>query len=434
MAINDIQILQFGTGNFLRAFLGSMVQDLTDSGNALNICVIQSTSGNAIDKLAAQDYGYHLLVAGFRDGQEVESTRKITCVKAGLKLPNDVDDFFAYSASPSVRWIVSNVTEAGMVWQSEGEFEQFAASFPGRVTQWLFKRFQAIPDTETVILPCELLPNNGDLLKKFVLEHAKSWALSQEFVSWLEERVTFFNSLVDRIVPGFPSHLELELKASDPFLVQAEPYALWVIQGTESERVKLPFLQSKSEVILAEDISGYALRKVRILNAAHTAMTGHGMLNGIETVGEWIGDPTRERFLQEMITEEIIPTMNLDQQALAKYSEDVLDRFRNSFVSHKLSDISLNSIAKLKSRLLPIFTDYETKNGNFPAKLSSCLLSMILFYLRNPDAIREGQDVKAWFESVANDQLELESLKLALAEWLQLEWNSDLESAYNKLS
>src|SRR5690606_34059570 len=179
-------------------------------------------------------------------------------------------------------------------------------------------------------------------------------------------------------------------------------------------------------------ISGYALRKVRILNAAHTAMTGHGMLNGIETVGEWNGDPTRERFLQEMITEEIIPTMNLDQQALAKYSEDVLDRFRNSFVSHKLSDISLNGSTKLKSRLLPIFTDYETKNGNFPAKLSSCLLSMILFYLRNPDAIREGQDVKAWFESVANDQLALESLKLALAEWRQLGWNSDLESAYTK--
>jgi len=434
MAINDIQILQFGTGNFLRAFLGSMAQDLTEAGNPLNICIIQSTSGNSINKLAAQDFKYNLLVAGFKDGQEVESIREINCVKDGLSLPDESEKFFQFSASPSVKWIVSNVTEAGMVWKNEEEFEQFAASFPGRLTQWLYKRFQAIPDTETIVLPCELLPNNGDLLKDFVLDHAKAWGLSAEFVTWVGEKVTFFNSLVDRIVPGFPSHLDLKLKESDPFLVQAEPYALWVIQGTESERVKLPFLQSKSEVILAEDISGYALRKVRILNAAHTAMTGHGMLNGIETVGEWIGDPTRERFLQEMITEEIIPTMNLDQQALAKYSEDVLDRFRNSFVSHKLSDISLNSIAKLKSRLLPIFTDYETKNGNFPAKLSSCLLSMILFYLRNPDAIREGQDVKAWFESVANDQLELESLKLALAEWLQLEWNSDLESAYNKLS
>ena len=434
MAINDIQILQFGTGNFLRAFLGSMVQDLTEAGNPLNICIIQSTSGNSISKLAAQDFKYNLLVAGFQEGREVESVREITCVKDGLSLPDEAEKFFRFSASTSVRWIVSNVTEAGMVWKNEGEFEQFAASFPGRLTQWLYKRFQAIPDTETIILPCELLPNNGELLKDFVLDHAKAWGLSAEFISWIGEKVTFFNSLVDRIVPGFPSHLDLKLKDSDPFLVQAEPYALWAIQGSASDRDKLPFLDSKSEVVLAEDIFGYSLRKVRILNAAHTAMTGHGMLNGVETVGEWIGDSGREQFLKEMIATEILPTMDLDQAALAKYSEEVLDRFRNPFVSHKLSDISLNSIAKLKSRLLPIFEDFQAKNGYFPAKLSRCLLSMVLFYLRNPDKIRDSQEAKAWFESVPNDQSELESLKLALAEWLQLEWNSDLESAYNKLS
>ncbi|GAA0879708.1 tagaturonate reductase [Algoriphagus jejuensis] len=434
MAINDIQILQFGTGNFLRAFLGSMVQDLTEAGNPLNICIIQSTSGNAINRLAARDFNYHLLSAGFKNGQEVESISQITCVKAGLTLPDDVETFFEYSTSPSVKWIVSNVTEAGMVWKSEGEFAQFAASFPGRLTQWLFKRFQAIPEADTIVLPCELLPNNGDLLRGFVLDHAKAWALSDDFVTWIEEKVTFFNSLVDRIVPGFPSHLDLTLKESDPFLVQAEPYALWAIQGSESEYDKLPFLKSKSEVILADDITGYALRKVRILNAAHTAMTGHGMLNGVETVGEWIGDPEREKFLQEMIAEEIIPTMNLDRAALAKYADDVLDRFRNPFVSHKLSDISLNSIAKLKSRLLPIMADFQSKNGQYPTKLSSCLLSMILFYLRYPDKIRDGQEVKTWFENACKNQTELECLKHAMKEWLQITWNSDLESVYDKLS
>lgn len=434
MAINDIQILQFGTGNFLRAFLGSMVQDLTEAGNPLNICMIQSTPGQSIDRLAAQNYKYHLLVAGFKNGKEVESTSLITCVKAGLKLPHDVEKFFAYSASSSVKWIVSNVTEAGMVWKDEASFETFAASFPGRLTQWLYKRYESIPEAKTVILPCELLPNNGELLKGFVLNHAKAWNLAAEFTEWIEENVTFFNSLVDRIVPGFPSHLDLELKESDPFLVQAEPYALWAVQGSDSERSKLPFLDSKSEVILAEDISGYALRKVRILNASHTAMTGHGMLNGVETVGEWIGNPEQEKFLKEMIVEEILPTMDLDQDALAMYSDEVLDRFKNPFVSHRLSDISLNSIAKIKSRLVPIILDFQSKNSHFPTRLSGCLLSMILFYLRNPDKIRDGQEVKDWFRSIPDNKPEVDSLKQALANWLQLEWSSDFETAYESLN
>ncbi|HSF53784.1 MAG TPA: tagaturonate reductase [Algoriphagus sp.] len=433
MANSDIQILQFGTGNFLRAFLGSMVQDLNENGNPLNICVIQSTSGSTIDRLSSQNYKYHLLEAGFKDGQKVESIREISCVKEGLKLPEDVEKFFFFSGSPSVKWVVSNVTEAGMVWKNEGPIEKFAESFPGRLTQWLYKRFQIIPESETVILPCELLPNNGDLLKGFVLDHAKSWALSSDFVSWINDKVIFLNSLVDRIVPGFPSHLDLKLKESDPFLVQAEPYSLWAIEGPESSRADLPFLNSKSEVILAKDISGYALRKVRILNASHTAMTGNGLLNRIETVGEWISAPERANFLKSMIAEEIIPTMYLNPVELAKYSEEVLDRFKNPFVSHKLSDISLNSIAKIKSRLLPIIADFNTKKGHFPTKLSSCLISMLLFYLRNPEKIRDGQEVKTWFENNTKNQSELENLKLALSEWLQLDWNQEFESAYNNL-
>lgn len=434
MANSDIQILQFGTGNFLRAFLGSMVQDLKKLDKNLNICIIQSTNGSGIDRLSAQGFEYNLLVAGFKDGQKVEAIQKLDSVKDGLKLPDEADKFFAFASSTSVKWLVSNVTEAGMVWKNEGPIEEFAESFPARLTQWLYRRFQTLPQAETVILPCELLPNNGDLLKGFVVDHAKAWNLSEDFLAWLDEKTTFFNSLVDRIVPGFPAHLDLELKDSDPFLVQAEPYALWAIQGPASAKDKLPFLESNSEVILAEDISGYALRKVRILNASHTAMTGHGMLNGIETVGEWIGDAQREQFLKAMIAEEIIPTMDLDQAALARYSEEVLDRFRNPFVSHKLSDISLNSIAKLKSRLLPIVSDFQAKNGQLPSRLSQCLLSMILFYLRNPGKIRDGAEVKAWFEKVSKEASEAENLKLAVSEWLQLDWSADLDAAYAAFS
>jgi tagaturonate reductase len=433
MTNNDIHILQFGTGNFLRAFLGSMAEDLRDQGNPLNICIIQSTSSSAIDKLAAQNYEYNLLVAGFKAGQKVEFIREITSVKDGLKLPEETEKFFAFANQASVKWIVSNVTEAGLVWKDEGPIDQFAESFPARLTQWLYRRFELAPQAETVILPCELLCNNGDLLKSFVLEHCKAWPLSGDFVAWLDEKVSFFNSLVDRIVPGFPAHIDLELKASDPFLVQAEPYALWAIQGVEQDQSKIPFLESKSEVILAEDISGYALRKVRILNASHTAMTGHGLLNGIETVGEWIGKPEREAFLKQILAEEIIPSMDLDQTALASYAEEVLDRFRNPFVAHKLSDISLNSIAKLKSRILPILVDFQSKRGVFPEKITECLVSMLLFYLRNPAKIRDAEEIKTWFEDASSKGTELENLKLATKEWLNLEWNPDLEAAYKRL-
>lgn len=430
MTTSGIQILQFGTGNFLRAFLGSMVQDLHNSGKNLNICVIQSTDGSTLTRLAAQDYKYHLLEAGFKNGRKVESIYQISGIKDGLKLPEQADKFLTFAESAEVKWLISNVTEAGMVMKNEGAFEEFAESFAGRLTQWLYRRFQVIPEAETIVLPCELLPQNADLLKKFVLQHCENWQLTSDFPEWIRQKVLFVNSLVDRIVPGFPSHLDLRLKESDPFLVQAEPYAFWALEGSDSLREKLPFLESKSEVILAADISGYGLRKVRLLNAPHTAMTGHGLLAGIATVGEWISDFDREQFLLEMITEEIIPTLPLDQDALKAYAESVLDRFKNPFVAHKLGDISLNSIAKIKSRLLPIVAEYREARGHFPPKLSLCLLSLLLFYIRNPARIRDESEVKVWFENIAKDQTELENLQLALKKWIGLTWNPEFEMAY----
>lgn len=433
MANTDIQILQFGTGNFLRAFFEPMVQDLLKKGNSLNICIIQTTSGNTLGKLAEQNFQYHILEAGYRSGQKIEQTEKITCIKDGLKLPDESEKFMAFADSSNVKWIISNVTEAGMVWKNEDSFEKFAESFPGRLTQWLYRRYLKIPDSEMVVIPCELLPNNGKILKDLVIQHVKNWGLPSDFLYWLNIKVKFLNSLVDRIVPGFPSHLELSLKEEDPLLVQTEPYSFWAIEGSESMRSKLPFLDSKAEVKLAEDISGYSLRKVRVLNGAHTAMTGFGLLNGILTVGEWISDPKREKFLLEMIEEEIIPSMELDTSELKKYAEDVLDRFKNPFVSHKLSDISLNSIAKLKSRILPTLEDYQKKFGVLPSKLTFCLLSMIIYYLRNPNKIRDTEEIKSWFENVQKTNSEKENLKHALSVWLELDWNSDFESTYTKL-
>jgi tagaturonate reductase len=433
MANHNIQILQFGTGNFLRAFFESMVQDLNEQGNELNICIVQSTGGKTIQTLAQQEYSYHVLTAGVKNGHSVEEVRKITCIKQGLQLPEQADQLMDLAAMESIKWIVSNVTEAGMVWKEEVLGEKFPESFPGRLTVWLWTRFQKYPQGELVILPCELLTDNGNLLKSMVIRHAENWKIPAEFFTWLSAQVTFLNSLVDRIVPGFPSHLSLKEKDTDPLLVQAEPYSFWAIEGSPQLEDKLPFLKSNAEVVLTPDISKFSLRKVRILNGAHTAMTGLGLLKGVATVGEWMKTPELEQLISDIIAEEIIPTLPLEKEALTTYASDILDRFRNPFVAHKLSDISLNSVAKIKSRILPTLFDYRKNFGKCPEKLSASILSLLLFYLRNQDKIRDTQEVKAYFMTLRSSKSEVENITKACRDLFELEWNEVFEKAWGKL-
>jgi len=433
MANSEIQILQFGTGNFLRAFFGSMVQDLNDLGNNLNICVIQSTSSQSLQELKAQDYEYNLLVAGYKDGKKIEQIRKITCIKDGLRLPDEKEKFLEYATLPQVKWIISNVTEAGMVMKEEGLFEEFAESFAGRLTQWLFKRFQVLPEAETVILPCELLPKNGDLLKSFVQKHSVNWNLEPEFLEWLDHKCKFFNSLVDRIVPGFPSHLDLKEKESDAFLVQTEPYCFWAIEGTKKDRTDLPFIDSTAEVVLNENIDIYALRKIRILNGLHTFMAAKGLLNEIETVGDYVRDSARLHELYAFLQQEIFSTLDASLSDLNTYAEQVIDRFKNPFVSHRLADISLNSVAKFKSRLSPIFKIHLEQKGTLPPIGSQGLVALILFYLRSPERIRDTQEVKAYFKQLEKQPNELDQVQLIVRDLFGLEDSIGIRSAYQSL-
>jgi len=433
MANSEIQILQFGTGNFLRAFFGSMVQDLNDLGNNLNICVIQSTSSQSLQELKAQDYEYNLLVAGYKDGKKIEQIRKITCIKDGLRLPDEKEKFLEYATLPQVKWIISNVTEAGMVMKEEGLFEEFAESFAGRLTQWLFKRFQVLPEAETVILPCELLPKNGDLLKSFVQKHSVNWNLEPEFLEWLDHKCKFFNSLVDRIVPGFPSHLDLKEKESDAFLVQTEPYCFWAIEGTKKDRTDLPFIDSTAEVVLNENIDIYALRKIRILNGLHTFMAAKGLLNEIETVGDYVRDSARLHELYAFLQQEIFSTLDASLSDLNTYAEQVIDRFKNPFVSHRLADISLNSVAKFKSRLSPIFKIHLEQKGTLPPIGSQGLVALILFYLRSPERIRDTQEVKAYFKQLEKQPSELEQVQHVVRDLFGFEDSIGISSAYQSL-
>ncbi|MBC6366059.1 tagaturonate reductase [Algoriphagus sp. AK58] len=403
MKNNSIQILQFGTGNFLRAFIEPMVQDLIEKDIHLNICMIQSTGGKTLENLKKQNFEYHVLTAGLENGEKVEQIRKITCIKDGLILPDDSDKFFSFASIPEVKWIISNVTEAGMIWKTEGNFQEFAESFAGRLTQWLFRRFESLPEAETVILPCELLPENGNILKSYVLKHAENWNQSRDFSDWINRKCRFFNSLVDRIVPGFPHHLNLKEKETDSFIVQTEPYCFWAIEGNEEDRKYLPFLGSKAEVLLTETIDFYSLRKIRILNGLHTFMTGKGLLKGFETVGEYVNQPENLEELHSLLETEIFPTLHAPVEELRKYAAQVIDRFRNPFVSHKLADISLNSTAKFKSRLAPIFHAYLEKNKTLPPIATRGLVGLILFYLRFPEKVKDTQEVTDFYSSIPKE-------------------------------
>lgn len=433
MKKNGIQILQFGTGNFLRAFIEPMVQDLNQQDISLNVCMIQSTGGSNLEQLKKQNYEYHVLVAGLENGKKVEQLRKITCIKDGLDLPLESERFLQFASDPEVKWIISNVTEAGMVWKEEEDFKEFAKSFAGRITQWLFRRFQTLPQAETILLPCELLQENGKTLKNLVETHAKRWKLQEEFFIWMDSSCKFFNSLVDRIVPGFPSHLSLPEKEKDKFLVQTEPYCFWAIEGKGSDEAYLPFLNSFSEAILQNSIQIYSLRKIRILNGLHTFMTGKGLLQGFKTVGQYVDDPRNLEELEMLLKQEIFPTLDIPSQELEKYARQVMDRFRNPFVAHRLADISLNATAKFKSRLFPIFEWHQQNHHSVPPIAVTGLVAQILFNLRNPEKIKDTSEVKNVYSTLPPLYSEFEQVIFIAKSLFGLEDHMGIKKAYETL-
>lgn len=430
----DIHILQFGTGNFLRGFFEPMIQDLNESGKPLKICIIQSTGGNSLEKLRKQNFEYHVLEAGIKNGKKVEKIQQITCIKDGLSLPNEAEKFLGFAENKNVKWIISNVTEAGLVWKNEGPIEKFAESFAGRLTQWLFKRFERLPQSETVILPCELLTGNGDILRDFVIRHAGSWLLPEEFFIWLDQQVYFFNNLVDRIVPGFPAHLNIPEKDSDPLLVQTEPYSFWAIQGCPDDVSRLPFIKSHSEVIIAAEIGDFALRKIRILNGCHTWMAVKNLWKTeVNTVGEFMGNSANRELMMRMLNQEIIPSIKLPKEELEKYAAEIFDRFANPFVAHQLRDIALNSVAKFKSRLLPVIEYSISTTKKVPPMAGKGLLYLTLSYLTKLEQVRDTAEALEFFRSIPSETVLEQQVKIVLEILFNLSWNEQWDALLQEI-
>jgi len=387
----DIKVLQFGGGNFLRAFVDWMVNRM-NARCAYNggVAIIKPTSGGNYDALIEQGGLYHVISSGYAKGAIVDEMELISCVTKVVQPYTHFEDYLSLAALPELRVIVSNTTESGIVFDENDQAnDKPANSFPGKLLQFLkarYDHFQGAEDKGFIVLPCELIEGNGEVLENILLRLAQQWYDDAGFTRWISAANQFCNTLVDRIVPGAPESgkvVEYEKRSgfTDKMMVTAEPYHIWVIEGPESLETELPLARAGINAIVTDDLSKYRLQKVRLLNGAHTSMVPIGILLGIPTVGDFIRDPHLSTFLDKLLREEVIPSIKeLDATVLEAYADDVLDRFRNPFVEHKLRSIALNSISKFTVRVLPSIEGYITTNGKVPERLALAMAALIRFY------------------------------------------------------
>ncbi len=415
-----IKLIQFGEGNFLRGFVDWMVDVMNEKTpfNG-NIKIIQPIPQGMADMINAQHGLYHVLLQGLQDGKTVQETRLITCVDSVINPYDDYKVYLELAANPDLKFIVSNTTEAGITFDPEDKsFIRLPVTFPGKLTSLLYQRFMKFdgePDKGLVIIPCELIDKNGIQLKGCILQYAQLWQLSEDFIAWIHEANYFCNTLVDRIVPGFPKDdidkIQKDLDYEDNLVVKAEPFHLWVIEGPEELEEIFPAAKANLKVKFVEDQSPYRTRKVRILNGAHTALVPVAYLYGLRTVREAVENPTVGAFIKETIFDEIIPTLDLPKEELEQFANDVLDRFMNPFIHHELISISLNSVSKFKVRVLPSLLAYHEKTGKWPMNLTHAFAALIRFYKGETQGelipLKDDKPVLAFFQEIwKEDDLE----------------------------
>lgn len=379
------RILQFGEGNFLRGFVDYFVDMMNEkSGFNSKVVLCQPIASGLSDIINSQEGLYTLILRGTQNNETVNEKRIISCVSRCLNPYTDYAAVLDCASNADLRFIVCNTTEAGIVYDSSCQFTDMpASSYPGKLTQFLYRRFQLFGATAGkgfVILSCELIDNNGKELKRCVLEYAKQWALGDEFVDWIEKENIFCSTLVDRIVTGYPRNtaekLCEEFGYEDQLIDTAEIFGLWVIEGPAALKEELPFEDAQLPII-TDNHTPYKQRKVRILNGAHTSFVLGAFLAGQNIVRDCMNDSIIRDFMNKTIYEEIIPTLDLPVEDLKDFASSVVDRFNNPFIDHALLDISLNSTSKWKARVLPSLKEYVKRKGSLPR----CIVTSFAFYI-----------------------------------------------------
>jgi tagaturonate reductase len=383
------RVLQFGEGNFLRAFVDWMLQRMNGQGLFRGRAVlVQPIARGQADVINAQDGLYTVLLRGLEAGQRVETRELVSSVSRCIDPYRDFEAFLRCAQNPDLRFVVSNTTEAGICTDPADRLDaRPATSFPGKLTQLLEARcrhFGGDPARGLIILPCELIERNGDGLLRAVLETARVWNLSPAFVRWVHEACLFTNTLVDRIVTGYPrdeaAAQNEALGYEDALLVAGEAFHCWVIEAPSSLEDELPLAAAGLNVIQTRDLTPYRERKVRILNGAHTMMALAGFLAGKDTVGSCMDDPLVRAYVDRAVAREIIPTIAFPAAELTTFAATVAERFRNPFIRHHLGSIALNSVSKFKARLLPTLLDHARLRGGLPPHVTFALAALAAFY------------------------------------------------------
>ncbi len=384
-----VRVVQFGEGNFLRAFVDYMIDIANEEGRFDgDIVLIKPIEFGSLENFHRQGCQYTVSLRGMVDGEAKIINRQVTSVADAVDACGEYDRYMKLAEIDTLRFVVSNTTEAGIVYDAQDRFElEPPKTFPGKLTKFLYHRFETFRgDREKglIMLPVELIDDNGIMLKKCVMQLTELWNLGEEFRSWVEEACIFTSTLVDRIVTGYPRDTQeeewKELGYEDRIMVTGEPFALWVIESPKDISTELPLHEAGLPVIFTDNQKPYKQRKVRILNGAHTSFVLASFLAGNDIVKQSMDDADIRDFMTKTIFEEVIPTLTLPEEELKEFAEAVIARFNNPYVKHALLSISLNSVSKWRARCMPSLLGYAEIFGKLPSRLTFSLAALMAFY------------------------------------------------------
>jgi tagaturonate reductase len=383
------RIIQFGEGNFLRAFVDWIIFNMNQkAGFNSSVVIVQPLENGMVNSLNEQDGLYHVNLQGLQNGKEVDSIQLIDVVSRGLNPYAQYDEFLKLAEIPEMRFVISNTTEAGIAFDPSCKLEDAPAkSYPGKLTQLLFNRFNVFNgamDKGLIIFPCELIFDNGKVLKKCIDQYIELWNLGEDFKHWFDSACAVYCTLVDRIVPGYPrdsiGQILDRIGLDDKLVVKGEIFHLWVIEAPKTVEKEFPADKAGLNVLFVPCEKPYHDRKVTLLNGPHTVLSPVGYLAGLDTVKECCDDPVIGRFVKKVMFDELLETLDLPRVELTQFADAVLERFRNPFVKHFVTSIMLNSFPKFKTRDLPGLKIFLERKGVLPSGLVLGLAAIVTYY------------------------------------------------------
>lgn len=408
------KVIQFGEGNFLRAFIEWIIWKTNQKTDFnASVVVVQPIDRGMVDMLNEQDGLYHLNLQGILDGKPVDSVDLIDVISRGINPYRDFQDYLKLAEQPEMRFIVSNTTEAGIAFDPSCKFTDApASSYPGKLVQLLYHRYEHFKGDMGkgfIIFPCELIFENGKHLKECIRQYIELWKLGEDFSNWFEKACGVYSTLVDRIVPGYPRDNAAELCErvgyDDHLLDKGEIFHLWVVEAPKEIEKEFPADKAGLNVLFVPSEAPYHERKVTLLNGPHTVLAPVGYLSGLNTVRECCEDETIGAFLHKVMFDELLPTLNLPEEELRKFASAVLERFMNPFVKHFVTSIMLNAFPKFKTRDLPGLKTYLERKGELPKGIVLGLAAICTYYKGG----KRGED-----EIVVNDDEAIKKLLVDL--------------------